>query len=130
MKLTLLESQESKISDETKIHATVSDPNNSLKIGKRIDYRLENNQRFFNPIVVSSQQIEIAVRKNTNSYELIYLQIDKKDCSDSLRELSINEGYDNEQQYLTFIYKTAKERPRVNLNVLRGKILHWTKKKY
>lgn len=130
MKLTLPESQESKISDKTKIHATVSDPNNSLKIGKRIDYRLENNQRFFNPIVVSSQQIEIAVRKNTNSYELIYLQIDKKDCSDSLRELSINEGYDNEQQYLTFIYKTAKERPRVNLNVLRGKILHWTEKKY
>lgn len=130
MKLTLLDSQIDKVSNDVKIHATISDPNNKVKIGKKIDYRMEKNQRYFNPTIISEQTIEIAVRKNTNNYELIYLQIDKKDCSSNLNALAVNEGYDSEQEYLSDIYSSAEEFPRVNLHILRGKILHWTDYKY
>lgn len=130
MKLILLDSQIDKVSNDVKIHATISDPNNKVKIGKKIDYRMENNQRYFNPTIISEQTIEIAVRKNTNNYELIYLQLDKKDCSSNLNALAVNEGYDSEQEYLSDIYSSAEEFPRVNLHILRGKILHWTDYKY
>lgn len=130
MKLTLLDSQVENISNGTKIHATISDPNNKVKIGKKIDYRMENNQRYFNPEITSQQSIEIAVRKNTNNYELIYLQIDKQDCLAKLPNLSTNEGFTSKQEFLEWIYELAEEKPRVTLHVLRGKILHWTDYKY
>lgn len=126
MKLTLLDSQIDKIIAKTKIHATISDPLDKVKTGKRIDYRMENNQRYANPEIVSKQCIEIAVRKNSNNYELIYLQIDKKDCSAKLSEITMNEGFDTVPKYLEWIYSSAKEKPRVTLHILRGKIIHWT----
>lgn len=130
MKLILLNSQIDKVINNIKTHAIVSDPNNKVKIGKKIDYRMENNQRYFNPTIISKQTIEIAVRKNANSYELIYLQIDKQDCSSKLNDLSVNEGFNSVQEFLNFIYESAEEFPRVTLHVLRGKILHWTDCQY
>lgn len=130
MKLMLLDSQIERISNGTKIHATISDPNNKLRIGKKIDYKLENNQGHCTTVIISKQTIEIAVRKNANSYELIYLQIDKQDRSDRLPDLSTNEGFNSKQEFLEWIYNTAEEKPRVTLHVLRGKILHWTDYQY
>lgn len=130
MKLILLDSQIENISNGTKIHATISDPNYNVKVGRKIDYRMENNQRYFNPEISGQQTIEIAVRKNANSYELIYLQIDKQDRSDRLPDLSTNEGFNSKQEFLEWIYNTAEEKPRVTLHVLRGKILHWTDYQY
>ncbi len=91
---------------------------------------MENNQRYFNPEVKSTQAIEIAVRSNANNFELIYLQIDKNDCSDKLNDIAKHEGYDSVQEYLQLIYESAIQKPRVNLHVLRGKIIHWSETKY
>lgn len=117
------------IQEGIKKHHITSDPNGKRRIGNTISIHVDDSEHH-KVEITGKQLIETAVRKNKDNYELIYLQIDKKDSSDKLNALTANEGLEKVQTFLEWIYNIADEKPKETLRVLRGKILHWTNLKY
>jgi hypothetical protein len=112
-----------------KKHHITSDPNGKRRIGNKVDFHVDDLGNHKEEIT-SKQLIEIAVRKNKDNYEVVYLQIDKKDRSNKLDTIAVNEGFEKVQSFLEWVYNLADEKPKDTLSVLRGKILHWTSIKY
>lgn len=117
------------ITKESKLHTFVLD-SGKVKVGKKIDGRTDNNQRYYNPTITSIQSADIAIRKIGNRYEAVYFLIDKNTPDVSIGDIAKNEGYNHSQELLESLFNTADEKIKTDLHIFRGKLLHWTEIKY
>lgn len=117
------------ISSKTKFH-TFELNKKEWKIGKKIDGRMENNQRYYNPLITAIQTTDVAIKKIGDRYEAVYFLIDKNTPDVSIADIAKNEGYDNERELLEALFNKATDEIRTDLHIFRGKILHWTEIKY
>lgn len=104
-----------------KIHTIREDKKNRWKVGNKIDFFINCRQKDmfrFAPVlpVVSIQEIEITYAEFT--YPII--SIDKKRLNTSeMNMLAYNDGFDSLKDFIIYFNKDYK-----------GKIIHWTDKKY
>jgi hypothetical protein len=110
-----------------KLHTIREDKNDRWKEGNEIHFFIncrQPNMFRFAPVlpVVSIQKVFMTYTFN----DIIEISIDDNYVNNVL-EFAINDGFDTWEDFFNFFYPKIKENPN---HVYKGKIIHWTNKKY